>query len=117
MTRDMELIRKILLEVEKFSQPIGWATLNVPGYDPEVVSYHVMILNQAGYLEAQDLTTHERFFWAPTSLTWQGHEFLDAIRNETVWEQVKEEIKKKGVSTPFDVLKDLAVKLTASLVM
>ncbi|EOV9525803.1 DUF2513 domain-containing protein [Bacillus cytotoxicus] len=27
--------------------------------------------------------------WIYSSLTWEGHEFLDAIKNDTVWNNVK----------------------------
>jgi hypothetical protein len=49
------------------------------------------------------------------SLTWQGHEFLDAIRNETVWAKTTATIKEKGGSLPFDVIRDTATSWVKSL--
>ena len=34
-------------------------------------------------------------------LTWQGHEFLDAARNEDRWNQAKKTISEKGGSLTF----------------
>lgn len=49
-------------------------------------------------------------------LTWNGHEFLDAIKNDTVWNDVKKTAAKHGGSLPFDIVKALAVKLVGNIV-
>ena len=43
-------------------------------------------------------------------MTWEGQNFLAAIRNEKVWERLKKAIREKGGSIPFEVLKELAIK-------
>src|SRR5215208_2731090 len=115
MKRDMELVRKILLETEQYAKGTGWVNIEIPGYSSEDVSYHVKILGEAGLLAAQDLTTHNGFCWMPRSLTWEGHEFLDAVRNDTVWVKTKNVVKEKGGSVPFEVIKELAVRFAGSL--
>jgi hypothetical protein len=113
--RDMELVRKILLETEEASNnPIEWIVLNIEGYEPEFVSYHVKMMAQADLIEAEDLTTIGSFEWQPKSLRWEGHEFLDAVRNETVWAKTKEIVKSKGGSVGFEVLKELAMQIFKS---
>lgn len=115
MKRDMELVRKILLETEQYPKGTGWLNVEIAGYSKADVSYHVKILSQAGLLTAQDLTTRDGFCWMPTSLTWDGHEFLDAVRNDTVWTKTKDLVKEKGGSVPFEVIKALAIKFAGSL--
>ena len=44
-------------------------------------------------------------------MTWQGHEFLDAARNETVWQTAKEKMLKPGVSWTFDLLREALTAL------
>lgn len=115
MTRDMDLARKLLLMIEAHPSPDGpLQQVHVDGYDDQVVSYHIKQLHQAGYIEAQDLSAQE-CLWFPGALTWRGHEFLDAVRNDTVWEKTKAAVKDKGGSVPFDVLKDLATSFLRSL--
>ena len=70
---------------------------------------------EAGLIEAKNTTTMQNFSWRPTGLTWQGHEFLDAVRNDTVWRKTTALIKEKGGSVPFEVIKALAVKVAGSL--
>lgn len=109
MKRDIDLIRKILLEVEKKDSPTGWATIHFDGYSSEEVSYHVRLLAEAGYLEAINLTSKSRFDWHPVNLTWSGHEFLDAARDSTLWNKAKKHLVSKVPSVSFDVLKTLLV--------
>ena len=83
MKRDMELVRKILLETEEASNnPIEWIALNIEGYDPEVISYHVKIMKEAGLIEAENLTTLSHFEWQPKSLTPMGKPPPLAVRLE-----------------------------------
>ena len=118
MKRDMELVRKILLETEAASHsPIEWIVLNIEGYDPACISYHVKIMKEAGLIDAENLTTLSHFEWQPKSLTWEGHEFLDAVRNETVWAKTQEVVKSKGGSVSFEVLKELAIQTFKSTFM
>ena len=114
MKRDMELVRRVLLEIEQSTNVDDWIDLGIEGYSPEEISYHVKILAEAGLLEAQDLTTNDEFEWKPKSLTWKGHEFLDAARNETVWKKTTDLVKDKGGSIPFEVLKDLLIKVATT---
>jgi hypothetical protein len=103
MKRDMELVREILRRVEDHQQAMGWVPLDIPGHSREEVSYHVMLLAQAGLLEATDLVSTAGFLYEAKRLTWAGHEFLDAIRNDTVWNKVKETVKEKGGAIPLEM--------------
>jgi Hypothetical protein (DUF2513) len=116
MKRDMTLVREILLATEAHPPGQGPANLQLPGFSAEQMSYHVKIMAEAGFIEALDASTHDGMEWNPTSLTWQGHEFLDAVRNETVWRKTLTFIKEKGGSVPFEIVKTVAVKLAASAV-
>jgi len=74
---------------------------------------------QAGLVEGSDVTTmdSEGPEAIPTCLTWQGHEFLDACRNEGVWVKAKEKIKSIGGEVPLDVLKTVLVEIIKAQVM
>lgn len=115
MKRDMDLARKILLAVEEKGGTRGGLDLDIPGHAKDEVSYHVQLLAEAGLLEAQDLSTMHGFEVRPKRLTWNGHEFLEAARNDTVWNRAKEIVKEEGGSIPFDLLKALLFKLASGL--
>jgi len=91
--RDNDLIGLILLEVEKNDQPLRSMRIDAEGYSPEEISYHVMLLHQAGFVPANDMSSFQGMVWLPKSLTWSGHEFLDATRSSKVWSQVKAKLR------------------------
>lgn len=111
MQRDMDLARAILLALEECDKAWELQDLQIDGATPEQVSYHVKLLHQAGLIEAHDVSTMNSFKWFPMSLTWQGHEFLDASRDETRWNKAKKLTLEKGGGLIFDVLKDVLVQL------
>jgi hypothetical protein len=68
-----------------------------------------MLLQQAGLLEAQDLSSRDGMHFAPKWLTWQGHEFLEAARDDSRWKKALELLRAKGGGLVFDVLKAVLV--------
>ena len=56
MKRDMDLMREILLAIERSDKsPLGWIDLDIPGRSLQDVSYNVMLLGEAGSIEVQNL--------------------------------------------------------------
>ena len=49
----------------------------------------------------------EGFSFPNPALTWDGHDFLDSVRDEEIWRRTKEGAKAAGGFT-FDIIKDLA---------
>lgn len=97
MKLDKDLIREILLAVEESDDnPNGWIELNLPGHELAETSYHVMLLDEAGFIEGEDLSTIGNYEWQPRRLTYKGHEFLDTIRDGEVWRRTKEGAEKAG---------------------
>jgi hypothetical protein len=111
MKLDKELVRKILLQVEESPDPMGWIDLSIPEHTELEVAYHVQILDEAGFIEAHDLTTMDGYDWRPKRLTYEGHEFLDTVRDNEIWRCTKETAKSAGVAsikTLFEIGKSIA---------
>lgn len=110
MKRDMDLIRAILLMVE--AGEIQGTSVAVEGCDPHMVAEHIELLLDAGLILGK--VTHFLGDEPPAALvrrlTWSGHEFLAAARNETVWSRTKVFVKEKGGDIPFSVLQALLTK-------
>ncbi|MGH8545557.1 MAG: DUF2513 domain-containing protein [Gammaproteobacteria bacterium] len=113
MKRDFDLAREILRQIEESSDAVGvkWIDLEIEGRDPVEVSYHVRLLDEAGLIEAFDLTTMGGFDWRPKRLTWAGHEFLDAARDDARWEKAKDLTVKTAGSLSFEGLKYVLTQL------
>ncbi len=109
MQRDMDLARAILIQLEAHPDADGPnAAIQVDGYEDDAVSYHVKLLYEAGFIHATDMTSMSGSEWFPGSLTWPGHEFLTAVRNETVWAETKDTMKKNGGALPFEIIQAVA---------
>ena len=104
MKRDMDLARAILIEIEKKPYDMDCHDIKIDGYSQDTITYHVMLMNEAGLIEALDLSSNSGSEWKPKRLTWKGHEFLDASRNDTIWNQAKKKISESGLSFSFDIM-------------
>lgn len=116
MKRDLNLIRNILLETE--AAPSDTLTVydiaDKYHVDPDLVAYQLDLLAEAGFLKVRGLT----IAWTPDTrkydderinrLTLEGHNYLDAIRNDTVWQNTLAELRNIGVSVSFEIVKEIA---------
>jgi len=96
-----------LLKIEESSEAtgIGDVDLKIEGRSEQEVSYHIMLLHQAGLIEALDLSDSEGIDWRPSCLTWNGHEFLDAYRQDTLWNKAKSFVLEKTGALGMEALK------------
>ncbi len=116
MKRDMELVRQILLACEDL--PYGKKLTALDGVEKEDFITHVIWLKQAGLVEAQAQTGSGSFaqFAMVSGLTWQGCEFADAMRDNTLWAKAKAKFMRPGISFTLDIVKDwLKAEITQGL--
>ena len=113
MTRDMELIRLILLEIQS-RKDIAPKTIEISGYDDLVVARHLELLKQAGLIDGIQSTPIS----VPYSiimvkdLTWTGHDFISALENETVWKKIKQTYSPSELATmPLAAIKTVGLGL------
>ena len=109
MIRNMDLARKILFELEKAPFKTGWAEIQLDGYSQDEIVYHVMLLAEAGLIRAIDVSHGSNNIWRPVRLTWEGHEFLDAARDDTRWNKAKGVMDQVG-GFVFDIGKQLLIQ-------
>jgi hypothetical protein len=91
--RDLDLIRHLLLTIEQYPELNGtrWfqftpADLGIADRGTEEVGYHLTLLVEAGFVLGQSQGYE---IPAIARLTWEGHEFLDNIRDQTIWNATK----------------------------
>ena len=70
MKRDMELIRKVMLEAEKSKDPFELIDPKFEGHNETEISYHIALLADAGLLHGQDRSAIGIFRWSAGTLTW-----------------------------------------------
>ena len=101
MKVDVELVRQILLKVEEMPFDGAFHNIGVDGRSPNEIAYHVMILHEAGFVEAMDLGLS----WKPIRLTYSGHQFLDAARDDSIWEKAKTAVVERTGALTLEGLK------------
>lgn len=120
MQRDMELIRKILfvIEAKYIDTWLGSNEIQIDGYDIKTVGYHCALLLDAGLIA--DYQGHygsgELLYFGVGRLTWEGHELLDKIKSDTIWNKTKETIYKKGIPFVLEAIKEIATAVTSALI-
>ena len=113
MKRDMDLVRKILMRIEEQQNWCAHFDMTFEGHTEEVVSYNVMLMAEAGLIKAIDMSGMSDLTWFPRCLTWEGHEFLEAAKDETRWKHAKELMQKTG-GFVLEVAKPLLIELMKS---
>lgn len=107
MKRDMNLIRQILLWTEKQEHAYFSSNPNIEGYTPEQIGYHVYLMGQAGLVQIIDRSAMGMTspFGIIREVTWAGHEFIDAIKDDALWNKATSTILKEGTSFTFESIK------------
>ena len=117
MKRNWETIRELLTKVEECTLPGEQVRLSsFPKERSAEISYHMALLFEAGLVHGQmvqTLSPSVKDFLAQR-LTWDGHEFLDSIQSDTVWNKTKKVFTEQGVTMTIDLVRDVAKKAAAS---
>lgn len=111
MKRDMGLMRLLLLKLEELDedgQSIYHYTsddIQIDGYTWPQVNYHYELADEAGLVDMGGSGVMNGILFR--RLTWSGHDFVDAVRDEDIWNKTKEGALAAG-GFSFDLVKDLA---------
>ncbi|MCU9839856.1 DUF2513 domain-containing protein [Ruegeria sp. WL0004] len=105
MKRDLDLIREILLEVEAKSDGRSmvyeYNNLSVEKRHHIDLLLGANLLNEVGAVRSSAKKK--------VHLSWEGHDYLGAIRDKGVWEQTKKAVSETGGSATLEIFKSLAV--------
>jgi hypothetical protein len=115
MKRDMDLIRELLLKLEaievspgEINEEIPLEVVAVSGFTDKQLAHHLRMLADGGFI---DTGTKEMpvstWTFRFRKITWKGHDFLDSVRDQKIWEKTKKGAEATGGFT-VDLLKDLA---------
>lgn len=120
MMRDLDLCREILRRLDAHAELLHAGKPKIDGKPQEEVAYNLDLLCEAGlvwseYRYAESLCADAEFaekisqhmYRSPDRyrLTWAGHEFLDASRNDTLWNSAKRTVKETTGGLTFEFLR------------
>ena len=109
----MDLCRLILFKIEDEYKSTALSNLQIDGYDIEIIAYHCDLLFEAGLIKSYKPTyaSDKIYFFSVGALTWEGHHFLDKIRENTMWNRTKNRIKENALPMTLEVIKTIATSL------
>lgn len=113
----MELIRKILFKIEELYRGESIYKLEIDDYEQWIIKEHCKLMYQQGLIEYvnDDDMDNSPFFYVG-NLTNDGYDYLEKIRQDTVWNKTKEVITQKGLPMILDVVKKVATDIISSMV-
>lgn len=126
MQLNYECIRALLLYFEKNLKlkhnglPEGLKIRHIdfanelPSFSLDDIYYSIRKLIEANYIRVRNKNVAPRVMIVD-EITIEGHEFLEASKNETIWKKALEFVKSKGGGIALDVLKQLLVKFSVDL--
>ena len=111
MRRDFDLIRLILLDIEeKYTALPNSRKYHFDHPDRDAVADSLRLLVERGLIDAkfrQTWSEHPAELYSRPRLTWEGHDFLDSVRDDEIWTETKEGVKQAG-GFSLDLMKALA---------
>lgn len=113
MKRDMDLVRLIMLEIEK-SDEDEIANIKIPDYEDDVVKSHCNLLKQNDMINKFNTDILGNYYVG--QLTWKGSDYLDKVRDNTVWKKVKHFIKAQGLPLVLDTIINLSPTIISTII-
>ena len=104
MKRDFTLIREILKDMESAGPLQQFEGFHYEGRTDAEVNEHIELLLEAGLLKGEVKRMRDRAIVLVSRLTWNGHDFLDAMKDESLWQKAQASILKPIGGVAFDVL-------------
>jgi hypothetical protein len=104
--RDMDLIRQIAFVVEAAIEGVDSEAIVINGYSDAQVAYHCELMNESKLIDTIDTQTFDSKFstFHINRLTSKGHDFVDAARNDTLWNKAKSTIASTVGGVTIDVM-------------
>ncbi|WP_041357949.1 DUF2513 domain-containing protein [Nitrobacter hamburgensis] len=108
MKLEVDLVRQLLLHIEEHAtRPISdLDSIKIDGWTKDQIDYHVVLLADAVFIEAglhrvpdNEDPSLVRVIYSVRRLTYNGHEFLETVRDPAIWRKVKEKAKAVGAMT------------------
>ena len=108
MRRNFDIIRELLLRIADERD------LQIDGISQLEVLIHLEMLIEAGFVVGEvirDNSEVDPVFGHANRLTWNGHDFLEAIENPGNWSKIKSLIREKVGTTASQVWLSVATQI------
>lgn len=112
MKRDLDLVREVLLQIEALpaGPPAQYRTSEI---DDPVLLAHFELVIAAGLVNGKIARSQgaRGDVISISGLTWEGHEWLEMVRSQALWNEIKSSLMDNGGALTFELTKAVASKL------
>ena len=117
MKRDMDLVRKIILKIEDEYESTALLNIKIEDYTVEQIAAHCKMLYEAGLISSCDIkyANNNIYIFSVGNLTWEGYEYLELIRDDSIWKKVKDTAKNQGIPLMIDTVKQISLAIISSV--
>lgn len=110
MKRDWDVVRQVLIEVEALDTLERDRKIYSASEDNDserIKGEHALLLWDAGFIKGVSAGNLSGRAVLSPELTWSGHDLLETMRSQAVWERIKNVAKEKGIELTFEAVKAL----------
>ena len=112
MKRDLDLVRQLMLQIEALpaAPPVQYRMSEIE--DPVLLA-HLEMLIEAGLVNGRISRSQgtRGDVISVSGLTWQGHEWIEMVRSQSLWNDVKSAVLDGGGVLTFELTKAVAAKI------
>ncbi|HEU4722714.1 MAG TPA: DUF2513 domain-containing protein [Gemmatimonadaceae bacterium] len=112
MKRDLDLVRHVMLQIEALpaSPPVQYRAGEVE--DP-VLLKHLEMLIAAGLVSGKISQSHgsRGDVISISGLTWDGHEWVEMVRSQAVWNEIKTTLMERAGAVTFELTREVARRI------
>lgn len=115
MKLNFDIVRDVLLEIEDNNSLIANIKYDHTSCSPEKL-YAVSKLVEINFVNAVDTSTTSTYGYIVICITWKGHNFLNNIREKTIWPKTKSIANKIGVKS-FEALVQISSNVISQIII
>ena len=112
MKRDLDLVRQILLQIEALpaGPPAQYRMSEIE--DPVLLAHFELVLASGlvnGKISRSQSSRGDVI--SISGLTWEGHEWIETVRSDAVWNETKSTLLDSGGALTYDLTKAVATRI------
>ena len=116
MKLDFDIVRELLIEIENNTELNSFISIPVDDY-PENKLYALIKLDEAKLINSKILYASNKLYSITvSSLTWNGHNFLNNIREPNIWNKTKGIASKIGAKS-FDAFIQISSNVISQIII
>ena len=124
MKRNLSLVRNLLLGIEKLIDELKTSCSSkdmealLYDYTHQDIVSHLRLLQRAGFIDADIRSWVDGSFdMTIRGLTITGFEYLDAVRDDSIWQTIEEGLSQQEGYVALDAVKEAALQIATTTLL